>query len=549
MITTPSLGLITSAAARSKGARKWNRSVVILIFAAVLFPVSYTVADPDIWGHVRFGQDILALGRIPTTDSYSYTSGARPWINHELLAEIAFGWIFNQFGAVGLIVLKTLIVMLTLILVFWYACRKGLEALPAGILMVMTATLVLPDAIMVRPHIFTYLFYAVTMVVVNEADAGRLRLLWVLPFLFALWINTHGGVLAGVAMLIVWSGVRVLLPAVVQRRAALLKTRAAVTIYTVLGASLVALLINPYGHQLVWFLVRTGTVPRPEITEWNAVRLLSFEGAGYAAFLVAMTVAIITGRHQLSMPIVALFVVTGALPLLAQRHLPLFGLTFALLGAESVAAAWRRWTRIHGANATAIVSPWPTRIVGLSGAILLLCCVPHFRGILVDTKRFPMPVRAVEMIQRSGVGGNLAVLFDWGEYVIWHVGPRVQVSVDGRRETVYDATSYRRNLDFMRGTGRWDALLTEYPTNMALVRRHSASANLLLQRTDWELLYQDQLCALFAKRGRAAARALRRVAPPAVSPYGKGLKFPVALTTRPVGQHARKQPAAGFAAR
>jgi hypothetical protein len=27
--------------------------------------------------------------------------------------------------------------------------------------------------------------------------------------------------------------------------------------------------------------------------------------------------------------------------------------------------------------------------------------------------------------------------FDWGEYAIWHFGPGLQVSMDGRRETVY----------------------------------------------------------------------------------------------------------------
>jgi len=27
--------------------------------------------------------------------------------------------------------------------------------------------------------------------------------------------------------------------------------------------------------------------------------------------------------------------------------------------------------------------------------------------------------------------------FNWGEYAIWHFGPRLRVSIDGRRETVY----------------------------------------------------------------------------------------------------------------
>jgi hypothetical protein len=33
--------------------------------------------------------------------------------------------------------------------------------------------------------------------------------------------------------------------------------------------------------------------------------------------------------------------------------------------------------------------------------------------------------------------GTLLTWFDWGEYAIWHFGPALKVSMDGRRETVY----------------------------------------------------------------------------------------------------------------
>jgi hypothetical protein len=31
------------------------------------------------------------------------------------------------------------------------------------------------------------------------------------------------------------------------------------------------------------------------------------------------------------------------------------------------------------------------------------------------------------------------VPFNWGEFAIWHWGPRLRVGIDGRRETVYSA--------------------------------------------------------------------------------------------------------------
>ena len=66
-----------------------------------------TVADPDLWGHVRFGQDILRTGSIIQADTYSYRTAGQLWINHEWLAEVIFAGLYDRFGPTGLIVSKS----------------------------------------------------------------------------------------------------------------------------------------------------------------------------------------------------------------------------------------------------------------------------------------------------------------------------------------------------------------------------------------------------------------------------------------------------------
>jgi hypothetical protein len=71
-------------------------------------PQSATVAartDPDLWGHVRFGLDILRDASIPPSDPYSFTSD-RVWVNHEWLAEVITADAFRLAGNPGLIALK-----------------------------------------------------------------------------------------------------------------------------------------------------------------------------------------------------------------------------------------------------------------------------------------------------------------------------------------------------------------------------------------------------------------------------------------------------------
>jgi len=42
--------------------------------------------------------------------------------------------------------------------------------------------------------------------------------------------------------------------------------------------------------------------------------------------------------------------------------------------------------------------------------------------------------------------------FDWGEYAIWHLGPQLRVSLDGRRETVYSDAVLKGHDELDAGT-------------------------------------------------------------------------------------------------
>ena len=62
---------------------------LFLLLVYGLFVFSPLIVDPDLWGHVRFGQDLLETGSIVRADPYSYLTAGQPWINHEWLAELA----------------------------------------------------------------------------------------------------------------------------------------------------------------------------------------------------------------------------------------------------------------------------------------------------------------------------------------------------------------------------------------------------------------------------------------------------------------------------
>ncbi len=387
----------------------------------------------------------------------------------------------------------------------------------------------------IRPQLFSYLFFLLLLLILYAADTGRIRALWLAPPLVAVWANFHGAFLAGLGLLGVWSAARiaVVCHAAVKNGSPWIKPCCQVAL-PALAAGL-ATMLNPYGPKLLWFLMETATVARPDIMEWQPVDVTKTEGIAYLAliglsFLAMATTATATTARRFRPALMAALACTAVLPLVALRHLPLAALAAAVLAGEYLGAAWERWLpvgqgpgdrRLHPrAGLTALLLPLTGAVV-LSGATL-----HHALRISVDPRHAAYPVRAVALLRASGVRGNMAVFFNWGQYVIWRLSPRIKVSYDGRRETVYPEPLRALNNDWVQGVGRWDAILDEYPTDLALLDKRLAAYNLMRLKAGWTLVYEDALAAIFVRDSSAMIRAIRGAGPSDLPADGAGTGFP-----------------------
>src|SRR6266436_9052094 len=66
------------------------------------------VVDPDVWWHIKVGQDLLRTHHWPTTDPYSFTAFGTPWLAYEWLGDVAIGFV----GKFGLQALEALLILL-----------------------------------------------------------------------------------------------------------------------------------------------------------------------------------------------------------------------------------------------------------------------------------------------------------------------------------------------------------------------------------------------------------------------------------------------------
>lgn len=478
-----------------------GRAALVVAGALALYFFSLTIADPDLWGHVRFGQDVLDAGAIVRPDPYSFLTGDQPWINHEWLAEVAFASVYDAFGAPGLIALKTAVALLVLGLALRHVGGWGSGQ---AVALAATAGLLLPWLANVRPQMFTYLGALLLLLILDGAERGRAGRIWWTPALFAVWVNLHGGVLAGAALLAVWFVARALAGAGRSDRLAIGRRLVAPVL-----VSIAALLVNPYGIRLPVFLITAATAPRPDIAEWAPIDVASPYGVVWLAVMIVAAVALRSSRRSRPLASTLLLAGTALSPLLAVRHAPLFAIAFAVVAGPHVVDGWTR------AIAARRVPPPPAalrRMAPIAGAFaaaaFVALALPHFRCIHIRPN--DVPAAAIALVRETQVRGALAIYFDWGQYAIWHLGPRVRVSDDGRRETVYSPRARALNDRFTAGLGRWDDLLAAGPVDVALVSTDVPAVNLMKRKPGWRLVREDVRWALFARDGSPAMAELAR---------------------------------------
>ncbi len=388
---------------------------------AAAYACTHAAADPDLWGHVRFGLDLLRTRHLSSIDPYSFTQDV-PWINHEWMSELLFGLAYAGGGVPGLIALKAGVLAAAFALLF-RAARPVAEDWRWWLLAVAIVGLA-PAVSTFRPQLWSILLLAVLSVALSRGT----RLAW-LPLLFAAWANLHGGWIVGLGVAGLWLAGRLL---------DVRSVRAALPDALFLSAALVATLITPYGWTLWRFLLSTVRTTR-DITEWRPLWQQETASDLVLWVLVAGFIGTMIVRRRRDLTWSALLPVAwlGVMSVFVARLLPLFSVVATVF----VARAWRLPAGDPG--------PARTRPAGLLlidaavvGAVCLANVVTPSRCLAIQGSWSP-DLDAAGALAAAGVRGRLVLPFDWGEYAIWHLAPRLKVSIDGRRETVYSDRTIR----------------------------------------------------------------------------------------------------------
>jgi hypothetical protein len=500
----------------TRATSRFGYPVVYLLLAIAVVDV-FTFADSDLWGHIRFGQAMLKAGHMIEADPYSYSAPDHLWRNHEWLSEVIFALLYNSGGVFGLELLKLCCsAAMVLFLALALAETEALGQIQGAVVMLTAPAMA--TYMQMRPQLFTFTLLAALVWLLALDSYRRAGRLWLAVPMMALWANFHGGYIAGLGALGIYAAVASI-QAIRENR----DWRRVAHLSLIVVASVLATLINPFGVG-AWYAVAhalANPLTRSVINDWQPITVTigglwktSVPAAiifVYAiGFLSALMVGVALAPRGNDLPLIVIAVIFSVAALASMRNLVLAVIVTSVPLARHLGLAWQQRGAGRPARRAATrdrsllaVTDQPDRssreyvgqLFAAVAAILLI-----FNGLFARALEsiVPNPAGAVAFMKEHRLHGNVLSIYNWGEYLIWHLAPESKVFIDGRYDTVYPPQVIKDYFVFEAGSPDPERVLKAYKHDFAIVAPETNQWYVISHSPDWKLLYKDDNAQLFA---------------------------------------------------
>ena len=496
---------------------RWLRPVVVALSVLLLVALtSSEVGDPDTWQHLASGRYILQHHAFPTPDPFAFTTQMvkpaypdeeatrRFNIKHELLAQIVFYLAYTLADFAGLVLLRC-----TLLAAFCgfigLAAGHRTHSFYRGFAAAAMAAIVTVPFQADRPYLFTFAFLAALIAILEYR-----RWLWILPVLFLVCANSHGGFIMGWAVLVAYCGEALFLrwrgqPPADERR-----------LWLVAAVSILISGCNATGFQVVpVMLAYRKSFTQTTLWDWQSPLLWP---PGPVHILLTVAAVVLLWARRRTRPVDWLLLgLFGTAALMALRNTILAGLVAPLLIVTYL--PWQEW-----------VSPrlkyrleYLTALLALAATVVMVLQGRAFQFRAADWK---YPTGAADFMLAHHITAPMFNTYESGAYLIWRLWPGERVFIDGRAqsETVY--LDYKRILHAVavapfHGTNAYQSLrpqrvggrsaedlLRQYGVEVILMGgfEYIGGGPYLLaavladpDQTEWKLVYHDAQAMIFMR--------------------------------------------------
>ena len=485
-------------------------ALIGLIVAVAFIPV----VDLDIWWHLSTGWIITTLHQIPKSDPFSFTAFGAPWVNHEWLFEVGAWLLYAAGGVAALTVFKLAAASAIAAIVFR---TTDLLARSPGAALWGTAAVIWASSnrIMERPFLVGLVLLALFALVLYRYARTGSRLLWLLPPLQILWVNTHGGALFGVQLLFAFA-LGESLQAAAHRRLGgpePIPAERRRRLWLAAFACLAASVVNPWGIETLLFPFRHlrmaaivgGTQEWLPLMHPSLDRILSPVFA--LACLAAVLVAFVVNRRRVRCSQLLLVALVASLLLQSHRFIPDFVVIAVPILAGQIAEIVRA---LAPARPPSWRPTWANLVAVFTlSALAMVHGIPVVRGnawlkdagfgATIDSA----PERLVDFLEAHNIRGRVFNDMGMGGYLIFRRWPRERVFIDGRTP-VFGDDFFRRTMEAFRNSRNFEELDREFDFDYAVFPGYSLYGNFpfheyLWGNPRWRLVYLQNDGAIYLK--------------------------------------------------
>jgi len=523
----------------------------LLVVAALLISliaVTSAITDPDFWWHLRTGQLLIANNlHLLGTDPYTYTASSHQWTMHEWLFEAVVAELYRIGGLAAIVPVLSLLTWLGVVLILLRSRLHTRDRFSLGVGLIVAALAANPIW-GPRDQMVDFTFSCLLLLLIERYLLRGGRTLWLLPPLFLLWSNLHGGFVVGLvfAALIAVAeatGRRLGLPDPIPSRR--IATLAGVTVLSTLVS-----MINPNGPGILLYAAGTLASPAQQalILEWQSPDFHQLEVRGFAVMLISL-IGFLVANRRLRARDAVLVAATTVLAFESVRNVAIFVAASTPVWIEQLSRLVerlrvevplrlrpRRPSAATGAPPSAPVeSPSGTvpsrrlpslrvRVTALAAVagVLLAAWVGLRLAPAMSTTPTDLayartyPVCASAWLRSAPHGLRIFNQYGEGGYLAFSLaGTGDKIFIFGDAALMGDSLLYTYS-DVADVTPQWDRILSRYGTQVVLFDTGTALDQVLRQSPRWAMVYSDPHNQAFVLKSEMASLHL----PPQPKPTG-----------------------------
>jgi hypothetical protein len=476
-------------------ALKWSFSFPAMLGMGIVGRVFYEARkffiDPDLWWHIKVGEDILHTHHFPTTDPYSWSVAGQPWIAYEWLGEVAIALVKRAGGVLALdaflIIFSSIIMLLIYSLASMRAANSKAGFVSAGILCSIAF-----GSFTLRPQMFGSLFLVLTLIILLKFRKGVAWPIWVLPVIFLAWINIHGTFIIGIGVLVLYlcAGLYSFQLGNVEALAWSPKQR--LQLESVLLLCLAVLPITPYGTKLAVYpfdIAFSQPINLANVIEWKP---MPFELPGGKIFLGLLLIAIVLQilfRFRWRLEEVLLAIGATAMACLHVRFILLFVPFFAPVFATMLA----KWLPPYKRS----IDKYALNAALMAAAVIAMIHYRPTHKSVEDAVSKQYPVEAVKYLKEHPATGKMLNTYGYGGYL---VGEGVPTFIDGRGDLFERGGVFGDYVHLTQFKPGAFGVLRNYDISTCLLDRDEPLSTALLESPKWQRVYVDGTSAVYVRR-------------------------------------------------